>query len=86
MVSKSQRQIHAVEHRVNDFLSRGFVDTQDLKEYVSISLYQFVWLALNEAKNAIINPPNLLPFISISKLTLHELDILVFGKNIVSIL
>ena len=37
VVSKSQRQIHAVEDRVNDFLSRGFVDTQDLKEYVSIS-------------------------------------------------
>ena len=38
VVSRSQRQIHAVEDRVNDFLSRGFVDTQDLKEYVRISL------------------------------------------------
>ena len=36
VVSRSQRQIHAVEDRVNDFLSRGFVDTQDLKEYVRI--------------------------------------------------
>ena len=35
VVSRSQRQIHAAEDRVNDFLSQGFVDTQDLKEYVS---------------------------------------------------
>ena len=36
-LTSSQRQIHAVEDRVNEYLALGFVGTSNLTEYVSMS-------------------------------------------------
>ena len=46
VISASQRQIHVVEDRVNEFISKGFVDTRDLKEYVSITNIFFLSIRL----------------------------------------
>ena len=36
LVSRSQRQIHAVETRVTDYLSQGFLSPANTQEYVSL--------------------------------------------------